>query len=450
MMKNNENINVKEKQFNHLTFKDRALIQHALDNGNNITHIAKMLKKSKSTIAREINRTFRTKAANTFNSFNICENRYHCEIKDLCHKCESNVKKCSLCKRCNKVCESFNPVCERLEKSPHVCNGCEKRRYCIKPKRIYDADVAEKLYQTKLVSARTDPNKGSSFVKKLNEKLSPHMEDGKSINNFLMTNPKLAFISPATVYRYYNYGYFDIKPDDITKKRKRGNKLYANPQPKAKHVIEGRTYQDYLKRVESDDFFETVEMDTVLSKRGSQKAILTFCFTKTNLLLAILIDNKTEKAVKTAVNMLNTLLIKAGSSFHELFPVILTDNGSEFSNPLNFELDEYGEYRSSMYYCTPYTSCQKPHVERAHRELRRFIPKGTSFESLTQESLNLMLSHLNSYKLKSLNGLSPYDTFVFHYGQDILDALSIHKIDDHMIVRNHESFLRLITENEKI
>ena len=114
-MKNNENINVKEKQFNHLTFKDRALIQHALDNGNNITHIAKMLKKSKSTIAREINRTFRTKAANTFNSFNICENRYHCEIKDLCPKCESNVKKCSLCKRCNKVCESFNPVCERLE-----------------------------------------------------------------------------------------------------------------------------------------------------------------------------------------------------------------------------------------------------------------------------------------------------------------------------------------------
>ena len=119
-------------------------------------------------------------------------------------------------------------------------------------KRIYDADVAEKLYQAKLVPAELIPIKVVLLLK-IERKIDSHMEDGKSINNFLMTNPKLAFISPATVYRYYNYGYFDIKPDDITKKEKEAINCMLILNLKL-NTREGRTYQDYLKELKAMTF----------------------------------------------------------------------------------------------------------------------------------------------------------------------------------------------------
>lgn len=39
--------------------------------------------------------------------------------------------------------------------------------------------------------------------------------------------------------------------------------------------------------------------------------------------------------------------------FIELFPVLLTDNGSEFSNPFAIESDMQGNIRTKMFYCNP-------------------------------------------------------------------------------------------------
>ena len=39
--------------------------------------------------------------------------------------------------------------------------------------------------------------------------------------------------------------------------------------------------------------------------------------------------------------------------FMKLFPVILTDNGPEFSNPEAIEFDEDGNRRTYMFYCHP-------------------------------------------------------------------------------------------------
>ncbi len=34
-----------------------------------------------------------------------------------------------------------------------------------------------------------------------------------------------------------------------------------------------------------------------------------------------------------------------------------------------------------------------------------------------------MMNHINSYKRKKLNDRSPYETFSFHYGEEVLELL---------------------------
>ena len=79
---------------------------------------------------------------------------------------------------------------------------------------------------------------------------------------------------------------------------------------------------------------------------------------------------------------------------------------------------------------------RKPHIERFHNELRRILQKGTSFDSLTQEQINLALSHLNSYSRESLGGKTPYDLFIEKYGvqgKTFLDAINIVRIPSNQV-----------------
>jgi hypothetical protein len=92
--------------------------------------------------------------------------------------------------------------------------------------------------------------------------------------------------------------------------------------------------------------------------------------------------------------------------FQKLFRVILTDNGSEFADPdmiENWRPD--AEHNPTkllprgihLFYCDAYCSSQKPHVEREHREERRILLRGVSFDTLDQEDINLVASHVASY-----------------------------------------------------
>ena len=87
--------------------------------------------------------------------------------------------------------------------------------------------------------------------------------------------------------------------------------------------------------------------------------------------------------------------------------------------------------RTRVFYCDPYCATQKPHVERNHEELRRILVKGTSFDGLDQDDVNVALSHINSYTRLSLGNSTPYDEFVKPYGYDgrrFLDRLGVVKI----------------------
>ena len=109
--------------------------------------------------------------------------------------------------------------------------------------------------------------------------------------------------------------------------------------------------------------------------------------------------------------------------------MILTDNGSEFSNPTEIEFDlNTGEKRTQIFYCHPSSPFEKGSCEVNHELLRRIFPKGTSFDKLNQNEINLIMSHINSYKRKKLNNVSPYNLFSTIYGKNTLDKLNIREI----------------------
>ena len=111
-------------------------------------------------------------------------------------------------------------------------------------------------------------------------------------------------------------------------------------------------------------------------------------------------------------------------TFSPLFPVVLTDNGSEFSNPKEIERrDTIPCSRTNVFYCDPGAPYQKGACEMNHELIRRILPKGSSFDELTQQDIFLMMSHINSYKRKKLNNRSPYEVFSFYYGEDVLKKL---------------------------
>ena len=144
---------------------------------------------------------------------------------------------------------------------------------------------------------------------------------------------------------------------------------------------------------------------------------------------------------RTCARVFNMLWRLAGPElFQRLFFVILTDNGSEFSDPDMIEKwrpdPEHNPTKLlprgiHLFYCDAYCSSQKPHVEREHCEERRVLLHGVSFDTLTQDDVNLVASHVASYSRGVLDNRTPYDTFLARFGEqgkNLLDALDIVKI----------------------
>jgi len=73
-------------------------------------------------------------------------------------------------------------------------------------------------------------------------------------------------------------------------------------------------------------------------------------------------------------------------------------------------------------------SSQKPRVEKNHTLFRDIVPKGESFDAFTQDTVNLIFSHINSVKRKSLNGKTPYEVFSFMFGENTASLMGISKI----------------------
>ena len=412
----------------HLTDDERLLIERLLRERTSIKQIAAKVCKSTSTISREIRaRAVTSEKSAAYRVRNRCVRRTDCDIKYLCGDARSNcTRRCSACSLCNELCEAYTEqVCERLYAPPYVCNGCMEEYQCVLKKRYYLHKKAHEAYRETLVESRVGANITEDELLVLDEFVSPLMRRGQSVHHIAANNPNQFTVSEKSLYRYVKGGLLLAGPMDTP----RMCRLKPRRTKPMEHKVDsgcrvGRTYADFKAFLE-ETATPVVEMDSVIGRVGG-KVLLTMMFRSCDLMLAFIRERNTSKSVIDVFDALYTSLGK--DKFKELFPLILTDNGSEFSNPRALEFDVQKNRRTRIYYCDPCASYQKPAVELGHEFIRRILPKGRSFDELMQDDINLMMSHINSYTREKLNDKCPFDVFSFLYGYDVLHKLGLSRI----------------------
>lgn len=328
-----------------------------------------------------------------------------------------------------------NSTCPKLLKAPFVCNGCSKQNHsnCIYPRRKYTAKTAQKEYETTLVESREGIPLNKEEFYETERILSAAVKSGQHIYHAINAN-KLP-VSKSTVYRHIQAGYYEISKIDLPRAVKFKPRKAKKPEYVPKGIRESRSYEDFLHFMEENPSCCYCEMDTVIGRIGG-KVIMTFQFVNVDFMFGILLDDKSAAEASEKITALKRKLFSAGFSFSQLFPVLLTDNGGEFSNVFAFENDLNGAKETSVFFCDPNCSWQKPHVENNHTLLRNILPKGCSFDNLNQDTLNLIFSHVNAVKRKQFNGKSAYDMFCFTYSVELANILGISEIDPKAVVQS--------------
>ena len=370
-------------KYKHLTLSDRNDIQLGLERGETFKAIGQLILKDPTTVSKEVKRNRQVR-------------------ESTCH----------------------NLPCPLLDKAPFVCNGCPKRRQnCGFKKIFYLAKQAQKQYEQTLVEAREGTPLNSKTFWDMDKVISDGVKKGQHIYHILKTHN--LDVSSSTVYRHIRKGYLSIAPIDLARAVKFKERRKSNLPSIPKEAKKGRSYEDFQNYLALNKLDSWLEMDTVMGRMGG-KVLLTFNLSFCNFIFARLLDNKTALEVTKHLYDIKNTLHQADKDFFQLFPVILTDNGGEFARVDDIEMDMRGE--SKLFFCDPNRSDQKGRIEKNHTLIRDILPKGTSFDNLTQEDINLVCSHVNSVKRAALNGKSAYELFAFTYGEEIPKLLDISKI----------------------
>lgn len=398
----------------HLTYEDRLIIQQELENSTSLHKIAQRLRKSDSTISREIIRNrYQVKASASHTV--LCARVNLCAMVSLC----SNDCSRTSCANCAEVyhstrCPDYQPrYCTRLTKAPHCCNGCPQweAKTCRDVKFRYDAKRAQVVADDLL----SEPRKGVSMqpeeLQYLNNLVSPQRLNSQSAHVVSTTSKDKLPCCERTLYNYVDKCLLTARNLDILcrVRFKARYKHKARTASDAEFAM-GRTYKDFKAYMEKNPDVPVCKMNTVDGRPGG-KALLTLILIRCNLMTAILIERNTQDCVIEALDGLCTAM--GTTPFRRLCGVILTDRGSEFRNTYGDEHDPNGKLRTHVFYCDPYYFWQKGSMEKNHEFIHQILPKNPSFNWLTPSYVDRMGSHVNSYSRVQLNDKSPLEVAEF-------------------------------------
>lgn len=377
----------------HFTFADRVTIQYLIESYSRCSavYIAKELDKSRAAIYYELKNNATHIKTNSENFLRLAD--------------------------------EFN--CAFLKKFPFCCNSCPKIR-CSHKSVIYNAYEANSKARKILINSRIDTSHRKHMVEELDNKLSPLILNGLSINVALNTL-NIKDVSSSTVRRYINKELLSVRRIDLPsavrfKILRSSSKNVSKLNPR---ILYKRTYEDFTKYIEANPKSTIVQLDSVIGKSSDKTAILTIYFNNSKFQFAFKYNRKSSD-----VNSIISNLYKVGhSQGYKLFDVILTDNGSEFKNLIALENEDDDAFRFKIFYCDPYCSYQKAECERNHGLMRRIIKKGKTLDQLSQFELDKTMSHINSYPRGSIGYHTPYTLFEKEYTSIILDIFNILKIE---------------------
>lgn len=418
----------------HLTLNDRYDIMRALNEGKSFKAIGRLIGKDCTTVSKEIKGhiIFEKKGA-PYRPFNDCLHRKKCKLNhQLCVGCTFG-RGCSNCGKCTSICELYEKeLCPLLSKPPYVCNGCPVKSKCTLEKHMYDPHKAHQEYLDVLSESRSGFNLTEEELKEMNSIISPLLKNGQSLHHIMTNNADAIRCCEKTAYVYINNNLFDARNIDmprVVKFRPRRKKSVELKVDKKCRI--GRSYDEYKSFMAANPSLPVVELDSVEGIKGGA-VLLTIHFVRQKLQLAFYRESNSSQSVTDIFRHLYSVL--GAEIYKKLFPVLLADNGTEFSNPTALEFNEQGNRLSHVFYCNPSAPNEKGSCEVNHEFIRRVIPKGTDIGKYTPSQINLMMNHINSYSRPELGEKTPYAMFEFYYGKEILDLLQVKLIPPNEII----------------
>lgn len=375
-------------KYMQLCKEQREIIQHLVSNWNafkesdtkerikSFTQIGKAIKVDRTTVLREIKRNRYIKTDTPFNQTQI----------------SNAISRCS-----------------KLQKPPYVCNNCPQSRCCLLNKVYYNASVAQDHYEESMRMAREGIDLDAQVLEEIETSIVPLIKDKKhSVNQVYCNHKDILFFSKPTFYKYVNAGIFSLTNLDLPKKVKYKPRKHKNLTLRRElSLLENRKFSDFCIFTTLHPRMNIFEMDTVIGLINDSKVLLTIFFRDTHFMLIRLLDKKCVKCVNLVFDELKEKLgIKL---YSRVFRVGLTDNGSEFFDPYHIELDYVSSKKvSNLFYCDPNRPDQKGGIEKNHEYIRKVLPKGSSFDNLTQSQINTLENNINNIPRDSLLGKTPF------------------------------------------
>ena len=406
--------------YNQLNKEQRDIIQFLINKNESFSTISKSIDKDRTSISREIRRNRYIKSS-FYEPF---------DIKGINHALSR---------------------CKKLSFPPYVCNSCQRKNTCVLNHLYYNSKVAQEHYEDVLTSSRKGVNLSQEQTDEIEHIIVPLIKDKKqSINQVFANHKDILSMSKVTFYRYVNNGVLSLSNVDLPKKvkyKKRKKSNHNNNYKRDISILENRKYENYLDFIAKHPKMSIVQLDTVIGKNNNKKVLLTMYIVDTHFMLIFLLDKKDSIHVSEVFKELKNIL--SINLYRKVFRIILTDNGTEFFNPYEMEIDyENCKKVSNVFYCKPYSSWQKHEIEVNHEYIRRVLPKGSDFSKISKEEIERLQNNINAIPRDSLNGETPFDLTNKKY-PELIKKLKCKYIKPDDVTLNTDDIIRGINEKEK-
>jgi transposase, IS30 family len=334
-----------KKRYAHLKESERYKIEVLLADRKKVAEIAKLLRRNKATIYREIGR--------------------------------------------GAVARVQYDLSEKITYRAHVGQAEYEKRGRNKERSLKigrDKDLEEYI-RVKLVEERFSPDAIIGGIK----------VSGRKFTGMICTK---------TLYNYIDKGIFSgISNKDLWQKRNKKRRKY---RPVGRMSRTNRMCRSIEKRplaVEKRLDYGHWEGDTLKGPQGSKVSLITLTERKSREEIIIKVGQASQEAIKVAVDNLE---LKYGHSFKRKFKSITFDNGVEFLDWRSLEISILDKgRRTTIYFAHSYSSWERGTNENHNRMIRRFIPKGTDIADLKESEIKDIEGWMNNYPRKILAYKTP-------------------------------------------
>ena len=268
----------------------------------------------------------------------------------------------------------------------------------------YRADTAQRLFEKRKHAKHQgkiekNPQLKDYIVAKLNKDWSPDAIAGR-LKEVSAHETAGATISHESIYEYiYNKAekhekLFLLLPQRRKRRRKRGGR-----KPKNLPIPRGNSIHNRSDVINRRERYGDWESDVMEFKRALTKGAVSVQTERKSRLVRLY---KMAKK-KSPDDKLSALIKSIESLPPELSYSYTFDNGSENGcHPVLKEL-----FNIEIFLCDPFASWQKGTVEYTNKLNRRYLPRDTDLDSLTDYDIYLIQEKLNNRPRKCLNYQTP-------------------------------------------